>query len=340
VLKNIALLLILNLQFYLFAGDDNTENLWIKKIIDYSINTNFYDAESIIKERLNSGDSSYVTYFYYASVLSSKMTHYENFNDEENFRDAVSRVIQTTDSLIFKSNGNCTNDLADIYFFRGSAYGYLAYFQSQKGEWYKAMNNGMQSVDDLEMALECDSTLWDVYLGLGVYKYWKSTKLKLVLWLPFVSDRREEGIQDIKIAIENDCNSRYLAIHQLVYILTDFKEYDMAIQYGKMAIDAYPNSQFMWWAYGHAFYKKPENEKAIEANLTLLSLIEADTRANPLHLMAIHLKLAELYQRIDDHDKVKYHCKMVLEQDYPNPMPESGIEHKKNATKFLENIDK
>lgn len=315
------------------AGEGNDD--WIKKIIDYSINTRFQEAEADILMRIDSGYSSYQTYFYYASILNSKMTHNENFDDEATFLSSINRVINITDSLIAKREDSGLSQSADLFFYRGSAYGYLAYFLGQKGDWYKALNNGMQSVDDLERAIECDSTMWDAYLGLGVYKYWKSTKLKFVLWLPFVSDRREEGIENIKTAIVNDCHSRYLAMHQLIYILIDHKEYDSAIKYGRMAIEAYPQSQFMWWAYAHCYYKKHDNDQAIQAYRILLNIIESDTQANPMHWMTLHIRFAELYQRMGKTDKVDYHCRLIMENDYPQPMPESGLENLEKAKNIL-----
>ena len=195
---------------------------WIQQTIDFTINTQFDSAESIINERLASGDSSLPVYFYYASILNSKMTHYENEEGMDRFLEILSKIIDDT-SLLINFNGTLDDtNKAKLYFYRGSAYGYLAYAQGKNGQWLKALDNGMASIDDLDKSVRIDSTLYDAYLGIGVYYYWRSTKLKFMLWLPFLPDMRDEGINQIKLAIEKGRYSAALGMQQLIYILLDY----------------------------------------------------------------------------------------------------------------------
>jgi tetratricopeptide (TPR) repeat protein len=323
------------LLFYAVLSADNHSNHWIKTVIDYSINTRFQEAESFLNEKTESGDSTYQVSFYYASLLNSRMTHYENMDDKEKFLEAVNRVIKITDLKIREDDYLELSELAELYFYRGSAYGYLAYFQGQTGEWYAALNNGMRSFDDLKAALEYDSGLYDAYLGIGVYKYWKSAKLNFLLWLPFVEDRRAEGIEDIKIAIANECYSRYLAVHQIVYILSDYGKYDDALEYAKMGVEAYPGSQFMWWAFAHCYYKKHDFENAVRAYHQILNLIEDDNQANPMHWLAIHVRLAEVYKKMKNSEKVDYHCQLVLQKDFNGKLNQEGEKKLEQARNLL-----
>ena len=67
-----------------------------------------------------------------------------------------------------------------------------------------------------------------------------------------------------------------MAMHQLVYILLDYGKYEEAIQFAEKIVNKYPESQFMWWANAHAYYKNGNYQKAKSSYLTLYDLIIAD----------------------------------------------------------------
>ncbi|MEJ2056048.1 MAG: hypothetical protein P8X42_19210, partial [Calditrichaceae bacterium] len=270
---------------------------WIQQTIDYTINNQFDSAEAVIQDRFAGGDSSLPVYFYYASILNSKMTHFENKEDEDLFNDILNRIINEAGKLIETGNIENKKLLAKAYFYRGSAYGYQAYAQGKNGQWLKALDNGLSSISDLQESVKIDSTLYDAYLGIGVYNYWRSTKLKYMLWLPFVPDRRKEGVEQIKLAIRKGRYSAGMGMHQLIYILLDYGRFDEAVPYAEKVIRLYPNSQFMRWAHAHVYYKRHEYEKAVQSYLKLLQLIENDNKANPGHRLFCQVKLAEIFYK-------------------------------------------
>ncbi|MBN1408426.1 MAG: hypothetical protein JW956_11585 [Calditrichaceae bacterium] len=285
---------------------------WIQQTIDYTINTRFDSAESIIYERLASGDSSLPVYFYHASILNSKMTHFENDNDMDQFLDILDKIISEA-SFQINVNGLLNDTIkAKLYFYRGSAYGYLAYVQGKSGQWLKALDNGMASIGDLEKSVQIDSTLYDAYLGIGVYYYWRSTKLKYMLWLPFVPDMRDEGIAQIKLAVEKGRYSAALGMQQLIYILLDYGRFDEVIPYAQKVIELYPESQFMRWAHAHVYYKRHEYDKAIESYFKLLELIERDPQSNPGHWLFCQARFAEIYFKQENyHLAIRYAEKAI-----------------------------
>ncbi len=289
---NILILVLLQLS------SAQTED-WIRQSIDLTINTQFAQAESLLTTRMQNGDSSMAVNFYYASVLNSKMTHFENREENQPFFDALQHVINRG-TLKLEDAILQGKEKAETQFYVGSAYGYLAFYQGQIGEWFGALKNGNRAADYLEQAVNTDSTLWDAYLGLGAYKYWLSTKID---WLPFIPDQREEGIGLIKKTINQDSYSKYLAMHQLIYILLDFGQFDQAEELAEEIIGTYPKSIFMRWAHSHVYMKKKELQKAIDSYITLLDLIDSDPEANPNHKLTCLGRLADMYSRADSCDK-------------------------------------
>jgi tetratricopeptide (TPR) repeat protein len=113
----------------------------------------------------------------------------------------------------------------DWFFICGASYGYRALYRAFHGSWWGAFRDGSRSSSNLKKCLEIDSTYYDAYLGLGAYKYYKTIKSKLFLWLPFVSDRREEGINDIRKVIEDGVLASYNARESLLRILYEEGRY-------------------------------------------------------------------------------------------------------------------
>ncbi|KAA3611254.1 MAG: hypothetical protein D8M58_14895 [Calditrichaeota bacterium] len=287
--------LIISISQAIFAQSQN----WVKESIDLTINTKFSQAETLLTNRIQNGDSSLAVHFYYASVLNSKMTHFENTEENQSFYDALQFVINKGEAKLERKDLQ-EKQKAKTEFYVGSAYGYLAFYQGQIGEWLSAVKNGSRSADYLEQAIETDSTIWDAYLGLGAYKYWLSTKID---WIPFIPDQREEGIALIRKTIEHDSYSKYLAMHQLIYILLDFGEFDQAEELTINIIEEYPQSVFMRWAHSHVFMKKKDFPKAIASYKALLELIDFDPQANPNHKITCLGRLADMYSRADSCDQ-------------------------------------
>lgn len=323
------IILIISVPVAVYASD------WIQQTIDFAINTQFDSAEYIIHERFAYGDSSLPVYFYYASILNSKMTHYENDDELDRFINMLNKIIDES-TLLIQVNGLLDDSSkAKLYFYRGSAYGYLAYVQGKNGQWLKALDNGMASIDDLEKSVQIDSTLYDAYLGIGVYYYWKSTKLKYMLWLPFVADMREEGINQIKLAIEKGRYSAALAMQQLIYILLDYGRFDEAIPYAKKVVELYPKSQFMRWAHAHVYYKRHDYDKAVESYFKLLELIENDTKSNPSHWLFCQTRLAEIYFKQKKYNLAIQYARLAIDYKSVGPFKEKEKEKLEQAWHIL-----
>ncbi len=277
---------------------------WIARSIELTINGRFDQARALIEPFKLQTDSALQAYFYDASVLNSRMSYLENDRDGRAFIEDLDSVLALSQRSVAKHR----IDQARLYFYRGSALGYKAFYQGKHGQWLDALRNGMRSVSDLHKAVELDSSLWDAYLGIGVYQYWKSTKLKFLLWTPFVSDTRDKGIENILKAVNHPCYSQYMAMHQLVYILLNYGDFDQAWYYAQKVRAAFPDSPFMRWAYAHSLYKMHRNRQAIRAYSQILDSLSMD---NPNWLIC-HLRLAELFSRLKDKKECKKHLTVIF----------------------------
>ena len=288
-------------------------NGWIRETVENTINTNFDEALRIVNEKIEADSNDYRAQFYLAATLNSKMTHFESKEDVDHFNKAIDKTLILVEEELEKGQNLADSIKAELLFYKGSAYGYRAFFQGNNGSFLSAISNGLKSVGSLNQTLEIDSSLYGAYLGIGVYKYWRYSRLKFISWLPFVPDDREEGITMIKLAIACDSLSRYMAMHQLVYILLDFGRYQEAIIFAEKVVEKYPDSQFMWWANAHAYFKNQDFEKAKSSYQRLSTLIMEDKSRNISHLLKCKFKLALVYKELGEFEECKKECDGILE---------------------------
>jgi tetratricopeptide (TPR) repeat protein len=286
---------------------------WIKTGITCIINTDFEQALKLYRDEINLRPQDYRAHFYLAAALNSRMVHFENENGQDQFDQAIDRTIEIIQQELRSENLPDTVGLSQYWFYLGSAYGYRAYNQGRNGKWLAALSNGLKATDYLQQAVNADSTMYDAYLGIGTYKYWRRSKLSFISWLPFFPDDREQGIRLIKKTADADCLSRDLAKHQLVYILLDYGWNDQAIGYGRQLVADYPRSQFMRWALAHAYYKSNEYPSAEKEYLCLAELIQEDQQRNLNHLLNCKYKLAVIYRALNDNTRCRQQCVNIVE---------------------------
>jgi tetratricopeptide (TPR) repeat protein len=315
------------------------DNSWIEEGIDLTINNNFDQAIRLFEGELDKRKDDYRVYFYLAAAYNSRMVHFENWEDQDNFQNAIDHTIEIVKKYL-NATGHITDSLrADLLFYLGSAYGYQAYFEGQIGKWFPALSHGIKSTKLLNEAIEADSSLYDAYLGIGTYKYWRYSKLNFIAWLPFIPDDREEGIEMIKKAVMKSRYSKYLAMHQLVYILLDFSRMEEAVQYAEKLVQKYPDSQFMWSALAHAYFKSDIYEQAEKAYLKLMQLIENDENKNPSHLLNCKLKLALIYKRMENNYACQKQCQELILFAQNLALTDKDEERLDQAHKLLEECD-
>lgn len=114
-----------------------------------------------------------------------------------------------------------------IQLYLGGAYGMRARYHVMRKEWMGAARDGKRAVDRLERAVEIDSTLYDAYLGLGMYQYYTAVLPKVVkvaqVLLMVPRGDRETGLRQMELAREKG----WLADAEAQFFLIDiYLEYE------------------------------------------------------------------------------------------------------------------
>ena len=155
------------------------------------LNGNYGAAHEIISRLYPDDSSDPAGYIFRATVLQAEM-----IEAEENLSGDKLKLLcdSTKQSAEIKLNNCSASDSALCYLYIGHQYSYRALWEARFGSKFSALKNGYKARGQYQKGLEIDSTLYDLYLGLGSFHYWKSVKSGILGSLGIFKDERQKGI--------------------------------------------------------------------------------------------------------------------------------------------------
>ncbi|MEW5923007.1 MAG: hypothetical protein AB1746_03380, partial [Candidatus Zixiibacteriota bacterium] len=134
-------------------------------------------------------------------------------------------------------------------------YAYRALWESRFRSNFSAVKLGMKARGAYQDGLDIDSTLYDLYVGMGTYHYWKSVKSGILRSAGLFKDEREKGIEEIEKAADSSLFSKDAARSALIWILIDREEYDSAIVLAQSLYEKFPMGKTFLWPQAEAYLK-------------------------------------------------------------------------------------
>ncbi len=279
-------------KFHIIAsGHAEKIDSLVRQIINRTIAQKYRNALVLADSVTVLAPEEPIGYFFRAAVLQARMLDYGSLEDEKTFFNATG----TCRKLAEKKLRQNVKD-AWAHFFLGSALGYEAFFLGKKKRYFEAFRTGWQCIQHLEAALKHDPRLYDAYLGIGTYKYYRSKMSKNFTWLPFVDDERAEGIRMVRQAIANGRYSRSAAINGLSWILMDENRSEEALALVDSALTIYTGSRFFLWASAAAAYRVERYDQAAACYGQILRSLQDENVLSPYIELVCRTRLARAYQ--------------------------------------------
>jgi hypothetical protein len=163
-------------------------------------------------------------HFYRAATLQTWMGSHRFNSLQADLERSVDRAIETGTARI-------SLDPIDPWldFYMGGAYGYRAYFEFERGNYLAAYRDGKHGIAHLRACLQKEPRLYDAYLGLGSYYYWRTARSQVLRWLLFwMADKRALGLDQIELSLRYGQYCRQEARLVLVTALYDDRQFDRA----------------------------------------------------------------------------------------------------------------
>lgn len=289
-----------------FAGQVDT---LILKGIDQTFSCNFDSAMSLYQEIINKYPNHPAGYFYQAAVLQSRMMDEESTYLAKNFYSLINHSIIIGERILKKEKNN-----AWINFYLGSCHSYKGLFMGKQGKIIPAFITAKKGINHLKKALEIDSTLYDAWLGLGNYMYWSGHFYKYLKWLPWISDRRDEGINKINLAISRGILSHWAGLNSLGWIEYNRENYSTALTLFKDGLIKYPGSRFFLWGVADCLYRTGEFRQAVYYYEKLLDSITNKTSNNGYNEIECRIHLVVSYYSLKKYKKSYRQCLAILQR--------------------------
>ncbi len=158
--------------------------------------------------------------------------------------------------------------------FLGHAQAYRALYESKFGSSYKAVRMGLATNDSYQAGLASDSSLYDLYFGLGSYHYWKSVKAGVFRWLGIFHNDIDLGIRELQLAVDSSLLSRNVALASLCWVWLDRERFDSVEQISAELTSIYPTGKSFLWPQARAEFDSKRYAQAIKSYGRIRALLE------------------------------------------------------------------
>ena len=178
----------------------------------------------------------------------------------EQFRDLVDTVFELCELQLETAD---SQQAAVLYLWQGHAHVYRSLWESKFGSIVSAIKHGLAARGSYHNGLEHDSTLYDLYFGLGNYHYWKTSKAGFLKTIGIVSNDIEKGLTELKLAMDSARLFSEAAANSMIWIWLDRQRYDSAISMAHRMLVNYPESRTIRWPLAEACFKNHDYENAL-----------------------------------------------------------------------------
>lgn len=212
-------------------------------------------------------------YFFRAAALMNEMIDREENLHEDRFL----RLLATVENIAGQKIPEALpRTRAWMHLFAGHARAYRSIWESRFGSFISALRAAFDAKGEYEKGLRADSTLSDLYLGLGSYHYWKSAKAGVLRWVGLFKDQKEQGIEELYRAAEHSLLSRESARTALVWVWLDMKQYDSVIVIASTGAEKYPEGKSLLWPLAQAYFLEHDYTEALCVYRDLRAKISPD----------------------------------------------------------------
>lgn len=268
----------------------NVETL--KRAIEAGCKENYATGESLLSEYTNKVKDSPFGPLFYAGLCDIYMLDFSDDTKKKEFFKSLDLAIKRANKIIEKGKNRDRRELAWAYFSKGSALSYKAMFYGRKKKLIKALYYAFPAHKALLKAVEIDSTLYDVYLPLGAFDYALTELPKFVRWISGVKDKRDEALNEMRLAADKGEFVKIIAQDALAWTLAYHRSFREAERISRNLVKRYPASRSFRWTLTYILRRSGQWRKAYLEYKKLLYLITKEQSDYPYCLAIAYMWLS------------------------------------------------
>ena len=176
----------------------------------------------------------------------------------------VNNAINLANKLIGKKKKNGEPPDEWLYFYLGGALGFRGLYRFNRNKFLSAFRDGIGAIKQLDICMKLDPNMYDAYYGLGCFYYWKSAKSRFLWFLPFVSDERAKGIEDLITAVKKGRYTKKEARNALLRVYLNEQLYSQTIKLADIIEKEFPEDVFCLIFKGAALARSGQHKEAAQ----------------------------------------------------------------------------
>jgi len=282
------------LTLLVFTYPDSTLLAWVTRGQHFAYVEQFDSAEVYFQRVIATAPEDPMGYLLMAGLLDLYMLDYSVDTREREFFE-YTRQAEARAKAWLKRKPRDPREQAWAHFYLGAAASYRALYQGRKRRFLSALRDGLRAVHELSRAVQLDSTLYDAYLGLGVYDVAMSELPKFLRWLPGVDgSRKKRGLAKIRKAATHGLISKYAALDALAWALAYSGKPWEGIKIAKQLVQEFPASRTFRWTLGFALFRGGRYADAARVYQEILYSTLEDQPGYPYNIAIILYWLARI----------------------------------------------
>lgn len=285
---------------------DQTVHKILKNGIDQIIDQKYDQAEKIFKRLDQTRKDLPLGKIYLAAVSIARSYDYELPFDEKFILEKLESAKKISERLLEKDENNIW-----YKYYYALTQGYLAYYDALQESWLKAFSNGLESESAFEECLEIDKNFYEAKIAIGSYKFWRSYKTEFLNWLPFIDDEKDLGIKYLKEAAKLSGYNSHLAVHSLIWIYIEQKDFESAVKLAQTALSEHPESRIFKWGLARS-YETIDPQKSISLYYEILNSYPSYLKSNKINEITLKHIIAQLFVKINKKTEALKLCNEIL----------------------------
>lgn len=204
---------------------------------DLILGRKYDEAITFFKKVENDYPNSTLGTFGQMAVWQSKMFENFDFKYDSEYQSLSAKNKIIVDQVL-KNSDSSAWDL----FLAGASSGIRGFYLMRKDQVFKALSEANIARKALEKTLQKDANFVDVYLGIGMFDYWRSVFTSRFKFLPFFSDKRAQGLAQVEKAMKEGRVVSTLAQASLAFCYYEGRQNNKAANLLQDLLKKYPDN--------------------------------------------------------------------------------------------------
>ncbi|MDZ4722445.1 MAG: hypothetical protein SGI97_00815 [candidate division Zixibacteria bacterium] len=294
-------------------------------------NNRFDSADSLQRDFARIYPDDPGCYLIQAAIEMAKMAFFEDnlYPDYAKLLDTLRMKAQ----MVSDSGSASTKSWMHLFVGHSKAYGSIR--ESRFGSLYSAIRLGLAAKSEYEAGLALDSSIYDHYMGIGTYHYWKSAKAGMLRWIGLFKNDRALGIKELYIAADSAQIFKESARSGLIWIWINKEKYDSAIAVAEEMQKAYPDGTSFLWPMAQAYFAKRDYVNTARIYRLIRDKID-DTPGNYFNLIECDYFISKCLVILERKDEA-----IAAARDfavYQKQIPNSTYNRQKSHISFLRKL--